>query len=234
MIIIIIFIALVMIFRLLDYFITNLKYKKQLEKINQDSYQRYAKFFGNIVPSDGDFNAKVNKILDSIKFGETDIKTIAEKSNCTYPECILKIKYLKNKRLIDNYYVDSANLIIYPCTKEDEKLVNKYKLSIYQKHLSINEMADSLYQLNPYNFTKEEYKDKIFNDLKYLDSKNLLSGIVLNDVDKTIKYYSVEKKKGSNLVTVHCPNCGALNDVDVNSKTRCSYCNTIISADKTE
>lgn len=219
---------------LYDFFSTRSRRKKILNEINEDSYQKYAKFYGDVVPSDDDFNTKVNNILNSIKKGETDIKEIAKNSHCTYPECVLKIKYLKNKRLIGDYFIDTNNLKIFPCDKEDEELLKKYKISIYKNHSSIDEIVDNLYGIDPYSYTKEEYKDKIFEDLKYLDSKNLLNGIVLNEVDKTIKYYSVEKKKETNLVTVHCPNCGALNDLDVDSKTRCSYCNTIIVVDKTE
>ena len=213
---------------------TRYRRKKLLNSINEDSYQKYAKFYGDVVPTDDDFDTKLNKILELIKKGETDIKEIAKYSHCTYPECVLKLKYLKNKRLIGDYYIDSANLLVYPCSDEDAKLINKYKGSIYNQHLSIDEMADNLYQIDPYSHSKKEYKDLVFDDLKYLDSKGLLNGIVLNDVDKTIKYYSLEKKKETNLVTVHCPNCGALNDLDVDSKTRCSYCHTIIIIDKTE
>ena len=219
---------------LYDFFTTRARRKKILNGINEDSYQKYAKFYGDVVPSDDDFNTKLNNILNSIKKGETDIKEIAKNSHCTYPECVLKIRYLKNKRLIGDYFIDTNNLRIFPCSKEDEELLKKYKISIYKNHFSIDEIADNLYRLDPYSFTKEEYKDKIFEDLKYLDSKKLLNGIVLNEVDKTIKYYSIEKKKESDLVTVHCPNCGALNDLDVDSKTRCSYCNTIIVIDKSE
>lgn len=209
-------------------------FRKASKHINQDSYQKYAKFYGDVIPSDEDFDTKVNRILNSIKKGETDIKEIAKASHCTYPECVLKIKYLKNKRLIGDCYIDTTNLKIFACSSEDEELLKKYKTSVYDKHLSIDEIATSLYQLDPYNSTKEEYVDKVFNDLKYLDSKNLLNGIKLIDVDKKIKYYSVEKKKETNLVTVHCPNCGALNDIDTGNKARCSYCNTIIFVDETE
>ena len=69
----------------------------------------------------------------------------------------------------------------------------------------------------------------IFEELNYLDEKGLLNGLRIDDVDRTIFYYSIEKKKThSNLITVHCPNCGALNDVNTDGKVYCSYCKNII------
>ena len=35
-------------------------------------------------------------------------------------------------------------------------------------------------------------------------------------------------KKEKDYVTINCPNCGDLNDVNRHSKTRCEYCKTII------
>ena len=230
----IILVGLYFLFSAYNSFIEKYRRKKILKSISEDSYQKYAKFYGDVVPTDDDFDTKVNVILDMIKKGESDIKEMAKQSHCTYPECVLKIKYLKNKRLIGDYYIDTNNLRIFPCDKNDEDLLNKYKVSIYNKHLSVEEMADYLYKIDPYNHTKEEYIDSVFGDLKYLDSKGLLNGVVLNEVDKTIKYYSIEKKKETDLVTVHCPNCGALNELDIDSKVRCSYCNTIITINKAE
>ena len=84
-------------------------------KINEDSYQRYAKFYGNTIPKDANFINQIKIIYYSIvKDGETDVKKIAEKANCTYTDCILKIRYLKNKRkLADYYYIDEVNGITY-------------------------------------------------------------------------------------------------------------------------
>ena len=231
-IVIVLLFLFVFIIKIIDYFGKESKRNKILDSVNNDSYQKYAKFYGDVVPNDDNFEVKVNNILNLIKQGEVDIKEIAKSSHCTYPECVLKIKYLKNKRLIGDYYIDTDNLKLLICNKEDEKLLKKYKVSIYNKHLSVEEMADHLYKIDPYTHTKDDYINMVFKDLKYLDSKNILNGVILNDVDKTIKYYTIEKKKETDLVTVHCPNCGALNDVDVDSKTRCSYCNTIIMVDK--
>ena len=38
----------------------------------------------------------------------------------------------------------------------------------------------------------------------------------------------MEKKKVRDYITINCPNCGALNDVNRGSKVRCEYCETII------
>ncbi len=110
MIIIIGSVAVIIICKIFDFFITGYRRRKLLNSVNEDSYQKYAKFYGDIVPTDDDFDTKVNNILKCIKNGETDIKVMAKESHCTYPECVLKIKYLKNKRLIGDYYIDTNNL----------------------------------------------------------------------------------------------------------------------------
>lgn len=70
--------------------------------VNQDSYQRYAKFYETVVPQDQHFNDKMNKIYEQIEINKKkDIKKIAASAGCTYEECILKIRYLKNKRQIN-------------------------------------------------------------------------------------------------------------------------------------
>ena len=97
--------------------------------VNQDSFQKYAKFFGETIPSDGKFDEKLNKIYDLILNKKVyDINIIAEKSCCNITECILKIKYLKNKKLIGDYYIDTVNNILVPCSVEDQRLIEKYKV----------------------------------------------------------------------------------------------------------
>ena len=212
------------------------KKTKRKTNISDESYQRYAKFYDNIIPADNDFINKVNKILEMINNGETDVKKIATESNCSDTECILKIRYLRNKRLIDDTcYLDINNMKLMKCSAEDQELLIKYRPFIYGTHSSIDEMATYINKPGFKMITKEERKNYVFNDLKYLDSKNLLNGIKLNEVDKEIIYYTVEKRKPTvGLVTVHCPNCGALNDVDMGNKKRCSYCGTIIIVKETE
>ena len=85
--------------------------------VNEESYQNYAKFYGNTVPSDEEFNNKLRVIYKLItKDNEMNIKKIARNSNCTLEECVLKIKYLKNKRLLGDYYIDTSNMKLLPCS----------------------------------------------------------------------------------------------------------------------
>ena len=156
-----------------------------------------------------------------------DIKIIAERTYCNVTVCVLKIKYLKNKRLIGEFYIDTFNNLLVPCSVAEQRLIDKYKPYIYSSHLQINEIANVIN--NPGNLSLDKLTKTIFEELNYLDERGLLNGLRIDDVDGTIYYYSVEKKKNSSdLVTVHCPNCGALNDVNVDGKIRCSYCRNII------
>ena len=204
--------------------------KDDENEFNENSFQRFAKFYGETIPSDAEFNNKLNKICSLIKGGETDIKKIAELSSCTEAECIFKIKYLKNKRMIEDYNIDTFKMRLYTLNAEDERLLKKYNTFLYGTHPQIDVIAHILAKQE--NKTVDEEKEIIFKELKYLDDRNLLNGIKINDVDKKLIYYTVEKRKTSNLLTVHCPNCGALNDIDEGNKTRCAYCNTIIEGDK--
>ena len=203
--------------------------KDDENEFNENSFQRFAKFYGETIPSDAEFNNKLNKICSLIKGGETDIKKIAELSSCTEAECIFKIKYLKNKRMIEDYNIDTFKMRLYTLNAEDERLLKKYNTFLYGTHPQIDVIAHILAKHE--NKTVDEEKEIIFKELKYLDDRNLLNGIKINDVDKKLIYYTVEKRKTSNLLTVHCPNCGALNDIDEGNKTRCAYCNTIIEGD---
>jgi len=207
-----------------------------LDKRDDDSVNKgldVSKTYGKVTDNNDTSDTKTNNIKKLINEGETDIKIISNKSNCTYPECVLKIRHLIASKQIEHFYLDTVNFKLFKCSREDAELLAKYKTSIYSKHLSIDEIATSLYNIDPYSNTKEEYKDQVFNDLKYLYDKKVLFNVKLNPVDRTIKYY-LDQNGDDDLVTVHCPNCGALNEVDVDSKVRCSYCNTIIVADKTE
>ena len=77
--------------------------------------------------------------------------------------------------------------------------------------------------------TKSKVEEQVYKELKYLYDKELINGLIINDVDRTIKYYSVEKKlKAKDYITMQCKHCGALNDVRRGGKTRCEYCNSII------
>ena len=198
--------------------------------ITEESFQNYAKFYGTYIPRDGDFNSKLMCIYNLIRDKEYNIREISEKSNCTIEETVLKIRYLKNKRVIGDLYIDTNNLLLIPCSKEDAELIDKYKAYIYGSHLQINEIAN----LIPNKGYKDinELRDEVFNELIYLDSKGLINGIRINTVDRKIIYYTIEKKKKHDYETIHCPNCGAINDVDSDSKVRCGYCNGIIKGTK--
>lgn len=202
-------------------------------RVNEWSYQRYAKFYGNNVLKDKHFNDKINTIYHLIvNDGETDIMAIANKSNCLYEECVLKIKYLKNKRMLSELlYIDEIHGIINKCSEEDQELLDKYKKYIYYNHYQIDEIATNLPNASLEN--KDELEEEVFNDLLYLDSKGLISGIIINEVDRKITYYSVEKNtREKDYVTVVCSRCGAINDVHRNGKAKCDYCKTIIEDKK--
>lgn len=196
--------------------------------VNEPSYQRYAKFYDNVVPVDSNFEIKINKIYNLIEVDKLrDIRKIAEKANCSYEECILKIKYLKNKRQLGTYSLDHKNGMLYACNEEEFKLIEKYKPYIYYNHLSISEIACRMPGVTNENLA--ETKEKIYQEINALYNSNLLNGIKLNEIDKEIIYYTIEKrKKEKDFITISCPNCGALNDLNRGSKTRCAYCNTII------
>ena len=198
------------------------------QHVNQNSFQKYAKFYGEIYPSDEKFDQKLNTIYSLIvDSGIRDIKRLADSASCSLPECVLKIKYLKNKRLIGDLYVDTVNMKLLPCSEEDQILLEKYKPFIYGSHSQVLDMASVLPNKN--NLTFKEFQKEILEEIKMLDKKGLLNGIKISDIDGEIIYYTIEKRKVfTDFETIHCPNCGALNDVDVNSKVRCSYCQTII------
>lgn len=200
--------------------------------INEWSFQRYAKFYGNMVLRDDKFQQKMEKICYLVLTQEEeDIKFIAKESGCTYEECILKIRYLKNKRKIGDLYIDYINGLLKKCSPQDQRLLDIYKHFLYTNHFQIDEMAIRMPQTSSLNI--EQVKNKIFDDLCYLDDKGLINGIILNKVDKKIVYYSIEKHKNDvDFVSINCPNCGAINDVNKGSKIRCEYCDTIISAPK--
>ena len=199
-----------------------------LEHINENSFQNYAKFYGEIIPSDKYFDRKLQNIYSFVVDKNiTDIKRIAELSFCTIPECVLKIRYLKNKRMIGDYYIDTVNLKLLPCDGNDQVLLEKYKPFIYGTHSQVAEIANVI--SNPNGLSIEELKKEILDELRYLDKKGLLNGLKIDDIDGEIIYYSLVKRMVfSDRETLHCPNCGALNDVDIDGKVRCSYCQTII------
>ena len=210
----------------------DLEQRIDINHVNENSFQNYAKFYGEIVPSEADFDRKLNKIYILIKdHNKTDIKEIADLTFCTIPECVLKIKYLKNKRLIDDLYIDTNNMKLIPCSSEDQQLIDKFKPYIYGTHTQIAEFVNLV--PNPDRLDVEGHKKKLLEELVYLDKKNLINGVKIDDIDGEIIYYTLEKRKTvKDRETVHCPNCGALNDVELTGKVRCSYCNSIVTGSK--
>ncbi len=210
------------------------KYNEAFSNIDEVSFQKYAKFYGEFYPHEEEFDFKIRRINSLInEMGERDIKKIASMSFCEIPECVIKIRYLKNKRLIGDFYIDTVNLKLLDCTEEDLILLGKYKPFIYGEH---SQIEDFVYKLdNSQHLGIEELKKQALEDLIYLDKKGLLNGVIIDEIDGGIKYYSIEKRKTVyDKETVHCPNCGALNDVELADKTRCSYCNSIILGSKYE
>lgn len=201
------------------------------KSINQNSYQRYAKFYDNTIPKDENFETKINKIYSLIvNDKKTDIKEIAKESGCTYDECILKIRYLKNKRKLGDYHIDHQYGELLKCTEEENALINKYKPFIYYNHYNIKEIAARLPGTTADNL--KEVTEKVYEEILGLYKNDLINGIKINEVDKEIIYYTIEKSKVTDLISVECDNCGAINDVDRGIKTRCKYCNTIIEENK--
>ena len=93
----------------------------EVTKINlsKESYTRFSDYIseGKIINNKVDlsFEEKIQKIYDLIINEKvTDLKFIAKDSGCaTLEECVLKIRYLENKRIIENYTDNFLFLIQY-------------------------------------------------------------------------------------------------------------------------
>ena len=194
--------------------------------ISEWSYQRFCQFYGNDLLKDPLFEKKISIILDQVNnYKEEDIDKICEKSGCSLNECVLKLKYLKNKRWIDShYYINSSTRKIKKCSDSELLLINKYYDMVYLKHFQINEMLEELQKSDP-SITREI----ILKELKDLSDNSLLNGIKIDENDNEILYYSLEKKKKASFyVTLNCPNCGALVDIPKNNSEKCGYCQTLV------
>ncbi len=201
------------------------------KSLNDLSYQQYSKFFGEVAKSDENFEEKINKIYELIVNKKyDDIDNIANLAGCTYHECEMKIKYLKNKRMIGDYYIDSFTHKIKLCDTHDKKLLAKYSRFIYKKHMNIDEIVVQLTDTTMQN--KERKREQVIEELKYLIDKSLINGVAINEIDGKLIYYSLVKKdkKEHNIVPIDCPHCGSYNEVSRGSKVRCEYCNAIIEA----
>ena len=202
---------------------------KPVNKSQERKYIDYAKFYGTESLKDEDFIKKMKIIYSQIiKSNEEDIKQIAELAGCTYTECILKIRYLKQiKKIPEDYFVDEANGLVNRCSKEEQELLKKYRPYIYRSKLQIPEIAARIPHIPGKKF--QEIQKQVLDDLAYLDEKDLIDGIILNKVDGTITYYNTKgKNKNSDKITVNCQNCGAPNHLNRGGKTWCSYCGSIV------
>ena len=205
-------------------------------KLSRESYSRFANYMSNgeIINNKVDlsFEDKIQKIYDLIINKKVeDLNFIAKDSGCaTIEECVLKIRYLENKRLIENYYIDKISWQIKKCSLEDEKLLEKYSKYIYKMHLQIDEITARLPNVTLKNFKEES--EKVYQDILYLYDKYLLNGIKFNKVDRQISYYTIDKRK-IDIITIKCPNCGADCHLNRYDKVKCEYCDSIIE-DKVE
>lgn len=197
--------------------------------ISEWSYQRFAQFYGVYAFPDPEFQNKLDKIKNCILTEKLEnIDEIAMKSGCDIPECIMKIRYLKNKRVLGDYSVDTYNNKIRPCTEEESKMLEKYSNLVYAKHYQISDMANEV--PNYHNMPIAILKEDIYKDIKYLNDRLLLNGIKIADDEKRIVYYTLEKhRKSETFKTLNCPSCGMLMDVQKGGQVNCSNCGTVIS-----
>ena len=81
--------------------------EKKGKNISEWSYQRFCLFYGNMILPDPNFNSKLESIKKSILEDKLEnIDEIAMKAGCSFDECILKIRYLKNKLVLGDYAID--------------------------------------------------------------------------------------------------------------------------------
>ena len=196
--------------------------------INEWSYQRFCSFYDERVFPDPQFIEKINSIIDCINNKNYDrLDDIASISGCTVEEVIMKVRYLKNKRVFDNIFIDRYNKMIKKCTEEDQKILEKYYNMLYFDHYSIVEIAQRI--PNYHNKPMPIIEEDVYKDIKYLYDKCIINGIKLDETRKEIVYYTIEKhKKAETYATVNCPKCGALVDVITKQTGRCDYCGSAV------
>lgn len=196
--------------------------------ISEWSYQRFCGFYGDRVFKDEKFDEKIKAITECVNVKNMErLDEIAENSGCTVEEVVMKIRYLKNKRVIDNVYIDRINKLIRKCTEDDMQILDKYYTMLYNDHFTIHEMAIRVpnYHNKPLPIIEED----VYKDIKYLYDKSIVNGIKLDESTKEIIYYTIEKKTKRELyATVNCPKCGALVDVIKKSTGRCDYCGALV------
>lgn len=202
--------------------------KSNKGNINEWSFQRFCGFYGERILKDPLFHDKIDKIKEAINDKRMErLDEIASYSSCTVEEAVMKIKYLKNKRVFDDLYIDRVNRLVKKCSKEDQEILEKYYNMLYQNHYSIKEIAARIpnYHNKPILIIEED----VYKEIKYLYDKSIINGIKLDEYNKEIVYYTVEKhKKAITYVTINCPKCGALVDVIRDGSGKCDYCGSIV------
>ena len=205
-----------------------IKKKEKETKISEWSYKRFVAFYGVSALTDKEFYTKLDKILRAINVDKkTSLQEIADYSKCELEDCILKIRYLKNKRKIGDLIIDKANGVIKPCSPEEQMLIDKYKPFVFAEHLQIEEIARR--GANADTNTLNQKVEEIKKDIKHLMELDLLNGIKYDEGTNILTYYSIEKhNKEKEYMTVECPKCGSLNDVSRTDKVKCTYCGETI------
>lgn len=200
--------------------------------IEPTNFFSYSNFYGEKLEekeSPEIFKKKIDKIYDLVvKQKCDDIKFIAKASGCSYHECVFKIDYLKHKKMIsDEYFLDLITGFIKKCSTEDKALLDKYRPFLKYQKLQIPEITVRLPHVT--SETLNEEMEKVKKDVKYLIEKDLIQGVIYNEVDDNLIYYDANKTK-NNLITKKCPNCGAKVELNTGGKARCEYCDSIITS----
>ena len=180
-------------------YINESKIKKQnrkmldFTKLLEKEYQSYAQFNGINCTTDESYQTKMNLIYDLIVNNkEKNIKNISKKSKCSIEECILKIKYLKTKDIIDNYIIDTNNYKLIETTLEEKALILKYSDLLNNKKLQINQIAEVIPRTQGESI--QQLQQRIYKDLINLYNKSLLDNLIINQETGYINYYIIEKK----------------------------------------
>lgn len=155
--------------------------------------------------------------------GEESISQIAKEAKCSYVECITKIKYLKKNQYIKWCFVDHINGYVKKCSEEEEKLLNKYYLLLCGEHLQFEEIANRVAKPTD-NITS--ILANVHKDIIYLIDKELVVGVEYNENTDKLEYYDINDSQ--NIVSINCPSCGAIVDINKGSKKKCEYCNSLI------
>ena len=183
---------------------------KEEVHLSEWSYQRFARFLGE-------------RVFPDIE----RLDEIASIAGCTVNEVIMKIRYLRNKRVLDNIYIDRYNKLVRECTPQDIEIFKKYEDLIYVNNYSIREIAEKVpnYYNKPFTIIIED----VYKDIKFLYDRCIINGVRLDDERKEIIYYTIEKKKKEEkYVTLNCPKCGSLVDVLKKNSAHCDYCGAIV------